>query len=534
MKRSFLISLLVIIHLHIFAADGYMFRIYLKNKDNTSYTLDKPKAFLSKKSIERRYRQHLNIDSTDLPVSEKYIQAIEKLGCTAVAKSKWMNTISVYCSDSLLVNQIKELDCVKNTTFVWKGDTILRKEKADIKRSKPKEKSTSAYGLAYDQIATVNGMYLHDKGFRGEGMEIAVIDAGFKNVNDLLLIDNSSIGGTKNFVFNGENMFESSEHGLGVFSTMVTNIPNTYIGTAPKAKCWLLRSEDGRSEYPIEEDYWVAAAEYADSTGVDLINTSLGYTKFDYPATSYTTSQLDGKTAYMTKAAEIATTKGLFVVVSAGNEGNNEWEKIVFPSDAEHVLTVGSINNDSIVSYFSSIGPAVDKRIKPDVMVMGGKINVVGGNDEIVVNSGTSFSAPVMCGLAACLWQAYPNLTNNQLLETIKKSGSKYDSPGDAFGYGIPNMEKAFIYAAGINREIEKDTHFMLRSDSIGFVSIENIDFQDTATYKVLIVNINGKLLLSDSISNTKKTFGLNTPQKQMYIVNVSGNGKKESYKIFF
>lgn len=533
MKKTILSIILISAFVNISAIEGYMFRIYLKNKGKTEYTLDNPETYLSKKSIERRYRQKLEIDSTDLPISKLYINKIEELGCVVVAKSKWMSTVSVYSEDSLITDRIKQLDFVKGVDFAWKGDTHLKKESADVKRSRPKTKPASEYGYALDQIATVNGIYLHEQGLKGEGMEIAVIDAGFENINDLLLIDNAAIIGAKDFVYNGVDMFKSSEHGLNVVSTMMTNVPNTYIGTAPKAKYLLLRSEDNRSEYPIEEDYWVTAAEYADSIGVDLINTSLGYTKFDYPAHSYNIDQLNGKTAYISRGAGIAARKGLFMAVSAGNEGATAWHKISFPADAENVLTVGSINKDSVVSYFSSVGPTADMRIKPDVMAMGGNINLIGAKDEIIVNSGTSFACPVMCGLAACLWQAFPNLTSLQVMDVINRSGSKYTSPGDAYGYGIPDMKKAFEYAKGFSNEIEHNNRFFLKSDSIGVISVQNIN-NDDGSYKLMITDLNGQQLLVDNIDRTPKTFNLNRVAKYMYIISITGNGKKEVHKVYF
>lgn len=448
MTKLIILFLISVSSFSLSATDGYIFRLQLKDKtDSTDLALN-PQKYLSQKSIERRKRQNIALDISDFPISTAYCGEIENLGCKIVAKSKWMNTVSVYCTDSLLVEVLKDLNFVDNAVFVWKSDTTSNTVSSPLKPIKiPEPKAENEYGYGYDQIKMVNGEYLHEKGFKGKGMEIAIIDAGYQNLKDILLLDNVFVRGIKDFVYNGIDILKSSTHGLNVLSILGSNRPNIYMGVAPEAKYWLLKSEDGRSEYPVEEDYWIAAAEYADSVGVDLINTSLGYTKFNPLAQSYTQSQLDGKTAFISKAAKIATGKGIFVVISAGNEGSKTWRSISAPADVDDVLTVGSVRRDSTLSYFSSVGPTADERIKPDVAALGDKINVIGEDGNVTYNSGTSFSGPVMCGIAACLWQAYPHLTNIQLLDIIRRSGNRFEKPNNSYGYGIPDMEKAMLLA---------------------------------------------------------------------------------------
>lgn len=459
MRRFTILLLLSIVSVYSSAADGYMFRLQLKDKQNTTYSITKPEKFLSTRAIERRERQQIAIDSTDLPVSAIYCDEIEKTGCKIVSKSKWMNTVSVLCSDSLLVEIIKDLQFVEKATFVWKSDTtITNPASSPLRQIKtPEVKAENKYGYGYDQIKMLNGEYLHQKGFKGNNMEIAIIDAGYQNLRDILLLDNVFVRGIKDFVYNGIDILKSSSHGLNVLSILGSNRPNIYTGVSPEAKYWLLKSEDGRSEYPIEEDYWIAATEYADSVGVDLINTSLGYTKFNPLAKSYTQAQLDGKTAFISKAAKVAASKGIFIVISAGNEGSKTWRSISAPADVDDVLTVGSVRRDSTLSYFSSVGPTADERIKPDVVALGDKINVIGEDGSVTYNSGTSFSGPVMCGMAVCLWQAYPQLTNLQLLDIIRRSANRFEKPNDSYGYGIPDMQKAMNIAEEfINTQSDK------------------------------------------------------------------------------
>lgn len=520
------------------AADGYMFRIKLKNKSNSDYSVTSPELYLSEKAIERRIKQNIRVDESDLPISDRYIDSINNLGYPIVAKSKWLNTISVLCKDSSCVESLKELDFIDKIAFVWKSDSIKIGKQDPVKRSSPSTKPNSTYGYAYDQISTLNGQHLHEQGFKGEGMEIAIIDAGFTNLKEILLLDNVFIKGIKDFVHDGNDILDSSEHGINVLSAMATNRPGTYIGTAPKAKYWLLRSEDNRSEYPIEEDYWISAVEYADSVGVDLINTSLGYSHFDSPENSYGQDQLDGKTSPMTKVANLAALKGIFTVVSAGNEGYNTWEKITFPADAEYALTVGSMNKDSLISTFSSVGPTADGRTKPDIVAMGEKINLIGSNGDIMINNGTSFAGPVACGLAACLWEAYPDLTNLELLDIIKQSSSKYSAPGKSYGYGVPNMKLAMQIAEGIttgmvNEEQADSTKVIIESDSIGHIRVYKPQSDNNEKFKLLIVTLDGKVLVNDDLKEDSQNYYLSNI-KQAYIINVSDQTKQESRKVYF
>ena len=539
MTKYIFLIIITLYNLNISSSEGYMFRVQLKDKGQTGYTIDKPEEFLSKRAIERRKRQNISIDNSDLPISSAYISAIEELGCTVVAKSKWLQTISIYCNDSLFVEKINQLDFVDSTTFAWKGDTA-RTTAQELPRSKRfVEKPKSEYGYGDVQIKTVNGDFLHKEGYKGKGMEIAVIDAGYTNLKEILLLDNVSIKGVKDFVYNGNNIFESSDHGLKVLSVMASNRPNIFVGTAPEAKYWLLRSEDSRSEFPIEEDYWAAAAEYADSIGVDIINASLGYHTFNAPAKSYTHEQLDGKTAYITRAANMAASKGIFVEVSAGNDGANIWEKIAFPSDAANVLTVGAIARDSTIAYFSSRGLTADGRIKPDVVAVGFSTAVIASTGEVDLSNGTSFSGPVMSGLAACLWQSAPSLTNIELLDIIRKSSDKYATPDGIYGYGIPNMKTAFLLAgntpSGIEKEdLNKEPLFDIKSDSIGYFSVSKKEKTMDGTYTIRVLTLDGKILMTDTLSEEEQSFYLPNYPKQVKIIAIAGTGVKESYKIIF
>lgn len=433
----------------------YKFRLTLKDKGTTSYSVDKPEEFLSPKAIERRKKQNIAIDQTDIPISQKYIETIEQTGGTVVSKSRWLNTVSVQCSDSAMVDTLKALSFVENALLVWKGkaNNIIPTTASDSMPTAeilPGETGPyeDYYGWAWKNIRTQNGQILHDKGFKGKGIDIAILDAGYNNLKRISLLDNIKVIDSKSFVYNDTAIFKTSnQHGLNVLSCMATNKPYEFVGTAPEANYILLRSEDSRSEFPIEEDYWVAAIEYADSIGVDIVNSSLGYNDFDAPAISFKHSDLNGKNALITRGADMAAKKGIFVVCSAGNSGTSAWRKITPPADGNLVLTVGAIQRDSVIAAFSSRGLTADLRIKPDIVALGSMTGVIDDRGQEAMKSGTSFSSPIMCGLIACLWQANPTLTNRELLRVIRESANRYDTPDDSYGYGIPDMEKAMLLA---------------------------------------------------------------------------------------
>jgi len=515
----------------LFGDNSFKFRIMLKDKGPIPFSIDQPEKFLSSKAIERRMRQNIPIDESDLPISDQYISVIESLGCVTVAKSKWLASVTVHCNDSNLIDSIKKLDFVDDAVFVWKS--AKRKVKRNDTKPSVSNNSDNHYGVAYKHIALHRGDSLHRAGYRGEGMEIAVIDAGFENLDENLLLSDVMVKGFKDFVYSGDSSYYSS-HGVNVLSCMATNHPTIYVGTAPKAKYWLLRSEDPASEFPVEEDYWVTAAEYADSVGVDLINSSLGYTSFDLPAESFNYEGLDGKTFFISRGASIAASKGMFVVISAGNEGAKQWRHISAPGDPESVFTIGAIRSDSLVASFSSRGPTSDLRIKPDVVALGNNCSVIDPNGAIVPNSGTSLSSPIMCGLVACLWQAFPHFTSNQLADIVRQSANKYTNPDNDYGYGIPDMVLAMDIAGnltGIEKNFDSD-RFKIISDSAGNVLIKKNE-DDGIEYAVTIYTIDGRLVLSDSFVTQDKIFKLPLNDKRMYIINIKCRKFAISKKIF-
>ena len=420
----------------------YQYRLTLKDKRMSRYSISKPEEFLSTKAIGRRKKQNIPINETDIPISSDYIKEIEKVGGIIVAKSKWLNTVTVSC-DPQLEEKYKALPFVEDIVRVGRTESNPSKSGNIYRDGYSSVKSATEYGSAWANIVLNNGQVLHEKGFKGQGIDIAVIDGGFNNLTTNPTLENINLKGLKSFIYQKTNPYLLGNHGVWVSSCMATNKPGYYIGTAPESNYWLLSTEDEDYEFPLEQDYWATAIEYADSVGVDIVNTSLYYVNYDYPFEDTKYEEMDGKTAYATRSANMAAEKGIFIVCCSGNHGS--W--VGTPSDSPHVLTVGSIFSDGNIGHFTAYGMTVDGRIKPDVVSLGIGAAVIGIDGGIDSRSGSSYASPIICGLAACLWEAYPSLTNKQLRDIIIKSSDRYQKPELPYGYGIPDMQKAMELA---------------------------------------------------------------------------------------
>ncbi len=460
-----LLTILLTVHAHLTASNdqettrrvkykygpAYIYRVALADKQGSGYSLEHPSWFLSRRSLERRRRQGLPLDSTDLPVSRRYMRLIESKDVNIIGQSRWQNTLLVRVRDSALIQRISQLHCVKSCKLVWQAPDSVIPTAVKTKYHEQFEERDSVkddyYGQASKQITTLRGDRLHDIGLRGEAMMIAIIDGGFKNVNKIPAFQHVDIRGHQDFVFPASpDIFSETDHGTKVLSAMALNIPYYYIGSAPKACYWLLRSEDQQTEQEVEEDYWTMAAEFADSVGCEIVNSSLGYNEYDCPMTSYKQWQLDGHTAFISRSASLMAQKGMILVNSAGNSGMGSWKKIGVPADADHILTVGAMLADEPhkIAPFSSVGPTQDQRVKPDVVALGAPARLVNGRGVIMDDMGTSFSAPIVCGLMACLWQALPKMTADQMIELIRQTSSNHAHPDNVYGYGVPNFWLAY------------------------------------------------------------------------------------------
>lgn len=438
----------------------FVYRYYLRDKAGTEYSLDAPRRFLSSKSLHRRERQRLTVDSTDIPVCKAYIRQFVRPGCQVIGTSRWQNTVLVRSADSLLLDSLCRLPLVRDSRCVFvapdsiepAGDIIWNVHEEfnlwDSIRNEP-------YGAMRHQIEAMGGVSLHEAGFRGRGMTIAILDGGFQNYNRIPALQRARILGTHDFVTppmpqpsakaknkkpRNVSPFHAIDHGTKVFSAIGAYAPEVAIGTAPDAFFWLFRCEDPATEQPIEEDYWTMAAEMADSVGADIINSSLGYYDYDGDNDDYRLQDLDGNTAFISRSASLLARKGIVLCNSAGNAGMGQWKKIGVPADARDILTVGAIDRKHNLAPFSSIGPSQDGRIKPDVVALGASVALISGRGTLVYDMGTSFSTPLVCGLVACLWQAFPDKTALEIIDMVRHCADQHNCPTNIFGYGMPDF----------------------------------------------------------------------------------------------
>jgi subtilisin family serine protease len=433
--------------------------VQFSDKEGTPYSLDNPLEYLSPRAVERRIAQGISLDETDLPVSPSYVSALEDLGISVIYKSKWLNGVVAVSNNSELMEGLTELSFVDFVEVNYVGDgwalssgSRLSQEKLfpEVNDIESREILKKSAMYTDNQIEMVKGDFLHNMGYKGEGMHIAVLDAGFTGVDaspvfSHLYADGLLLG-IKNFVLNDPVSFYNTHiHGAQVLGIMTGQVPVEYTGTATEASYWLMRTEDARSEYPIEADYWVLAAEMADSVGVDIIQSSVGYFSFDDPSMDYV-FEVPGGQSRISRAASLASQKGIVVVNSAGNERQNSWEYVVMPAETPEVLAVGAIKADGTLADISSRGFVYNGWAKPDVMALGWGTSVI-TNDVIGVGVGTSYAAPIISGLTACLWQGMPDKTAAEIVDLVRSSADRYLNPDEDFGYGLPDFQRAYQFA---------------------------------------------------------------------------------------
>lgn len=433
------------------------FWIQFTDKDNTPYSITSPEAYLSQRAIDRRERYNIPLEENDLPVDPQYIEQTLAAGnIYLLHRSKWFNAITVWSEDSLALDTLDQLPFVAQVRSVQGGKGAKRVDKfGRYQKCELSGYHSTKYGESFPQIAMHNGHVLHDRGNDGQGMLIGVLDSGFEQVDSLEafqhLFAKGQIKATYDFVAKETDVYDDHSHGMYVLSCMAGILERHLIGTAPGADYILLRTEDAGSEYIIEEDNWVAGAEFADSAGCDILNTSLGYTVFNDSTQDHSYADLDGATTRISIAAGIAAQKGMIPVNSAGNEGDDTWYHISAPADGIGVLSVGAVNAEREPASFSGHGPSADGRVKPDVAAVGwGAVGSNFNNSPIYIN-GTSFSSPLMAGLVACVWQDNLDHPNHEVIQAIQLSAHKYENPDDKLGYGIPDMYVAWNLLKGRN-----------------------------------------------------------------------------------
>ncbi|SHI78673.1 Por secretion system C-terminal sorting domain-containing protein [Mesonia phycicola] len=507
--------------------------VYFNSKENVTAAIANPISILTQRAIDRKNSHNISIDERDVPINEAFVTTIKnQTGIEVKAKSKWFNCVHV-------LGSVEDINALSSFSFVDKilfADTSLNNKIKTTEQEVFTEKHLESfvdfnYGNTSVQIEMLHVDYLHENNYTGEGMLVAVMDAGFPEVNTLAgfsrLRNNNDLIGGYDFVDRTANYdaFAGSSHGTLVLSNMAGYIQNSFVGTAPDASYYLFRTEDTNSETPLEESYWVEAAERADSLGVDVINTSLGYSSFDNPNHSYTPADMDGDTAFITKGANIAVEKGILVVVSAGNSGNStSFNIIAAPADGQ-VYSVGAVDATEQYASFSSIGPTADGRVKPDGMAQGSSATVIDTNNQVTTANGTSFSSPIMAGAITSLWQSNPNKTNLEIMQLVRESSSLYTSPTNQMGYGIPNFETAL---KNLSDTIYNQQNIKVYPNPVS--KILYIQKQKQESLSVKIYNLLGKLVYQKQ--NISSELNLSMLSTSIYIAKFEGENFEKSLKI--
>lgn len=538
MKKLF--ALLYIFSATLFAQQDAW--VYFSDKPEADYYLSHPLEMLSQKALDRRAIQGIVLDDKDVPVSEVYINAITAArGISVMAKSKWMNALHVRGSIED-INALRTMGFVASVDF---ADRSLNSRPVSVNNTVRQNEITRpadvqdnfGYGNSAVQIQMLNGHLLHQNSFTGTGMTIAVLDAGFPGTDTSSLISrarqNGQLLGGYNFVANTDNVYTGGTHGSMVLSTMAGYTDGSYVGTAPDANYYLFVTESMTYENPVEESFWVAAAEMADSLGADVINTSLGYFRFDNANYDHTYEDINGQQSFITRGANVAFTRGMFLVTSAGNSGATANPYVSVPGDAVNTLTLGAVDAAEQRASFSSVGPTADGRIKPDVMAMGQGSYVGSTTGEVFAGNGTSFSSPITAGLVACLWQALPSLTNAQLLQLIRQSADRYANPNAQYGYGVPDFWTAYqngltMSAAALARMVTQPILYPNPTQSVLNILLPNTTSQAVLT----IYNNLGQQVLSKALSSPDSNIDISMLTAGVYLYNIQSGHVLSSGKI--
>lgn len=479
------------------SAKKYWVRFNTKN--GTPYSINNPSAFLTQKSIDRRQAFNIPVVESDLPVNPSFVAQVDNISDIQVLyASKWMNGVVISTSNMNSLASVKALPFVSDTFKVNKYRVNFGQvpAMAAAQTQEPLLQKNQAlafnYGASYWQNKMLNVDCLHNQGFTGLGIIIAVMDAGFFGVDSYAFFDSirayGRILGTRNFVNGGTNVFANSTHGTMVLSCMGANLPGKLVGSAPHAEYWLFTTEETGNETISEEYNWIRAAEFADSVGAHILTTSLGYTTFQESSQNHNYSDLNGRTAPMSIAANLAARKGMFVVNSAGNEGASLWQYISVAADADSVCAVGAVDSLGVYSAYSGKGPTFDGRTKPDLVARGTGAWVCFDGTTAFPANGTSFSAPILAGAVACYWQAHKSFSNIKILDTLRHTASNANNPDNFIGWGIPNM---CAIPVGLN-ELNKQAGYGLKAFPNPFSSQIELSWEQGFSGPVELILYNG------------------------------------------
>ena len=515
--------------------------VHLQDKPNSDTYLATPLTMLSQRALERRARQNISLDMKDVPLDAGYYAQIKNAnGITVLAKSKWLNAIHVQGTQEDINNLPSIFPFVAQIEFAHTSLNTIGKSAQRSSHSKNKNKFAAMktsynYGTTSTQVTMLNADFLHQEGYTGAGMHIAVIDAGFPNVNELLafqkLRDNGQILGGYDFVNRSTNFYTGNNHGTNVLSDIAGYIDGVFVGTATDASFYLFISEDVANEVPLEESLWVEAAERADSLGVDVINTSLGYTTFDNANYNHSYEDMDGKTTFISRGAEIGASRGMMLVNAAGNSGSSSWKYMGAPADAAGVFTVGAVDAQEDIASFSSFGPTADNRIKPDVLAHGENVFVI---DHLTgspkPSNGTSFSSPVMSGVVACFWQAFPNLTSAEVRQRIRASADRYNNPDEQYGYGVPDFKSAYRAVLNIDKENFMNTTTIFPNPVNNVFTIKTNE-NNSIGLSIKIYNLFGSKV-SEKVNLKSNIIEVSALNAGIYILKVTNGASQKTFKL--
>jgi serine protease AprX len=518
------------------------YAVHYRYKPTDAYSLDRPLEFLTADAIQRRIREGVPLDSTDMPVSDVYISQVSPHVEKILYHSNWLNA-SLVKADNSQIEVIKDLPFVEEVLLVGRGIgprlESSRKSYNEPLKIKGLNKRQQTFEFQNDILGIP---HMHQDGYTGKGVKIAVFDAGFVNTDKISgmrhLFEQDQILATRDFVLPGlTDVYRSDSHGTGALSLMAAYDPDRMIAGAYDASYILCITEDVDSEFWIEEYNWVKAAEFADSLGVDIINSSLGYNIFDDVDMNYSKADMDGMTTTITRGASMAASKGILVVTSNGNEGNLSWRTITAPADAADILAVGAISNSLEKAGFSSVGPTADGRIKPELVAYGTGVTLWRYTSGPSFSSGTSFSAPQIAALAAGLWEAHPEWTRAQIKEKLIQSGHQFSKPDMNLGYGIPNYSRVMY---GIVNDLE-ETELANKQTKIYPNPLNGntlfVEYTKSSSCKLTLFSSSGQLIdywqLARGPQETAFEVSLETINPGLYIIELQDGEGGELFKFW-
>lgn len=540
MKKILLIAALLVSAIGFCQQDAW---VYFNAKPDSQFYLDNPLEMLSQRALDRRAAQNIALDFLDAPIHQPYVdQTASASGITILAQSKWLNAVHVRGTEAA-INALTDLSFVASVDFAddsldsGSGKNVAPKNQPAAPNPADKfleVQANFAYGGSANQIQMLNGHLLHQQDFTGTGKIIAVLDAGFPSVNEVApfqrLFDNNLILGGYNFVDGNDDFYSRNSHGTLVLSTMGGYVEDQLVGTAPDSQYYLFITEAIEYENPVEESFWVEAAETADSLGVDVINSSLGYFEYDNTAYSYSYSDMNGSKSFASRGADIAFSRGMVVVISAGNTGGTSEPHIGVPADAFHVLAVGAVTSTEDYASFSSIGPSFDGRVKPDVVAKGQSATVANTQGSITTSSGTSFSGPILAGMVATFWSAVPGLTNQQVVDFVKQSADQFASPTPQKGYGVPDFALALQNAQLSVNESHGKNFTVYPNPAAGVFNIRLPDSIDSAT--MTLYNSLGQAVLEKKVNLQDSAVDCSGMAPGVYFYSLVSSGAKQTGKL--